>query len=85
MSSPQFYTYEEWIALHPEILEVQKCVECNGIGTIKCDECGQDRECSKCGGEGGIAEAKEEYRRQLEYDKRLWNKTMSTIKPEDRL
>ncbi len=83
----KFYTYEEWIKRHPEILEAQEettkdCDTCDGTGTIECSECGQDTECPDCDGDGEIREvdAKAEYNRQLAMDKSLLKDYMKTVK-----
>ena len=87
MRTPKFYTYKEWITIHPELLKEQEeaiedCSECDGTGTIECSECGEDRDCPECDGEGKIIkfDAQQEYERQKRRDKQLWDRTMSTIK-----
>ena len=64
---PQFYSYEEWIKLNPDLLEQEKdCDECMGTGKKECSNCGQDIECDKC---NGINSAKSIYDKQIKKEK----------------
>ena len=67
---PQFYSYEEWIKLNPDLLEQEKdCDECMGTGKKECSNCGQDIECEDCEGTGKINSARNVYEMQLKKEK----------------
>lgn len=49
------------IETNPEYRDKYKeCSECDGIGTIECDCCGNESECDECDGEGRVKCGKEE-------------------------
>ena len=66
--STTILTYDQWIKLHPEFDQEEKCVECNGTGETSCPYCTQAIECDECDGKGIVNSGYMEYQRQKAID-----------------
>ena len=51
MTEPvRFYTFEEWIRAHPELLKKpENCTNCSNSKKEKCEDCDGRGRCSECG------------------------------------
>ena len=65
MSQYKFYTFDEWIKLHPEFDIDETCISCGGSGE---DENDSNFVCPYCDRECTISYAEEEYERQRQLD-----------------
>ena len=87
----KFYSYSEWIKLHPEFDIKEKCLECKGSGRTEgeCPTCGAydyESNCEDCDGEGFFYLGKIEYQKQKDIDEQKYQQmikeSMSTQTPK---
>lgn len=53
-------SFEKWLKTYPELIEEYEdvetaCEDCDGTGTITCDECDSEKDCETCDGTGNLS------------------------------
>jgi len=79
---PHILLFRDWYALYKDYLvlnlQEDECLACEGAGSTECGECGQDKNCPACAGEGVGFTGDEDgarriYDEQLKQDLKKWN------------
>ena len=75
---PEYMSFLEWLKFNSEFEDIKEeilCRQCNGKGRVICTECGNDKECPDCKGEGKniVSVAGRVYQEHVDRDVKKWH------------